>query len=222
MLEETRVRLFDQHPTEQRHPAPDMILDELLLGIDDDLGFFRAVMAARVGFFVGQEVHELEFDTQMIEPLVDIFGEFDTERLIEAGDVAHDVGLRKDVIVTEQRFVGRTVERNDVAEHAPVFGLQFAQLPVHALGGDQFFDLVELLAHQCQLLLGPIPSDPVECRLQGIEGRAPVFHEFAALQVVEKFVVFGVEQAPRNQKVQLTAVECTFDCGGIFDAGDSE
>ena len=49
-----------------------MILHEFLLGIDDDLSFFGAVMAARVGFFVGQEVHELEFDTQMIEPFVDI------------------------------------------------------------------------------------------------------------------------------------------------------
>ena len=103
-----------------------MILDEFLLGIDDDLGLFGAVMTAGVGFFVGQEVHELEFDAQMVEPLVDVFGELDAEGLIESGDVAHDVGLREDVIVAEEGFVGRTVERDDVAEHAPVFGLQIA------------------------------------------------------------------------------------------------
>ena len=93
------------------------------------------------------------------------------------------------------------------------------QLPVDAFGRDQFFDLVELFAHQCQLLLRPIASDPVECRFQRIERGTAVFHEFAALQMVEKFVVFRIEQAPGNQEIQLAAIECAFDCGGIFDRG---
>ena len=116
-------------------------------------------------------MHELEFDAQMIEPLMDVFGEFDPEGLIESRDVAHDVGLREDVIVAKERFVGRTVQRDDVAEHAPVFGLQFAQLPVHALGRDELFDLIELFAHQCQFLLRPIAADAVECGLQAHRAR---------------------------------------------------
>ena len=62
MLEEPGIRLLDQHSAKQRHPSPDMVLDELLLGIDDDLSLFSAVMTTRVGFFVGQKVHELEFN----------------------------------------------------------------------------------------------------------------------------------------------------------------
>ena len=80
-----------------------MILDEFLLGIDDDLGFFGAVMTAGIGFFVGQKVHELEFDAQMVEPFMDVFRELDAEGLIESRDVAHDVGLREDVIVAPEK-----------------------------------------------------------------------------------------------------------------------
>ena len=200
-----------------------MIFDELLLGIDDDLRFFRPVVAARVGFFVGEKVHELEFDAQMIEPLMDIFRHLDAEGFVEAGDVAHHVGLRKHVIIPEQGFVGRTIERNHVAEHAAMFGLQIAQLPVDTFGGDQFLDLVQLLAASMPAFAWPgRPPVAVEGRLQCIEGRPPVLHKFAAPEVIEKFVVFGVQQAPGNQQIELTAIECTFDGGRIFDREDSE
>ena len=190
-----------------------------LLSIDDDLRLFGTVMAARVGFFVGQEMHEFEFDAQMIEPFVNVFGQLDPEGLVEAGDVAHDMRLCEDVIVAEEGFVGRTVQRDDIAEHPPVFGLQLAQLPVHTLRRDQLFDLVELLAHERQLLLRPVASAPVERLFQRVKGGPPVFDEFAALQIVEKLFVFRIEQAPGDQEIELAAIEGTFDCGRIFDRG---
>ena len=152
---------------------------------------------------------------------MDVFGELDAECLIESGDVAHDVGLREDVIVAKEGFVGRTVERDDVAEHAPVFGLQFAPVASSRIRTRSAFDLVELLAHQSQLLLRPIAADPVECRFQRIERGTAVFHEFAALQMVEEFVVFRIEQAPGTRRYSLLRLSARSTAGESL-IGDSK
>ena len=107
-----------------------MILDKLFLGVQDDLRLVCSIVTAGIGFFVGQEMHELEFDAQMVQSLMDILGQFHPECTIEPGDIAHDLRLSKYVVVSEKRFVGRAIEGDDVTEHPAMLGLQIAELPV--------------------------------------------------------------------------------------------
>ena len=51
-----------------------MIFDKLLLRIQDDLSLIRSIVTEGIGFFVRQEMHELEFNAQMIQSLMDILG----------------------------------------------------------------------------------------------------------------------------------------------------
>jgi hypothetical protein len=39
-----------------------MILDKLFLRIQNDLSLVRSIVTAGIGLFLGQEMHELEFD----------------------------------------------------------------------------------------------------------------------------------------------------------------
>ena len=59
------------------------------------------------------------------------FDNSDAESLVKAGDVTHDVGLGEDVVVSEEGFIGGTIERNHVAENSAVLSLQVVKLPVH-------------------------------------------------------------------------------------------
>jgi uncharacterized membrane protein (UPF0182 family) len=43
---------------------------------------------------------------------------------------ARTAGLSKHVVVSEKRFVGRAIERDDITEHSAMLGLQIAELPV--------------------------------------------------------------------------------------------
>src|SRR3989442_6301706 len=95
-----------------------MILNKLFLRVQDDLSLVRSIVTAGIGFFVGQEMHELEFDAQMIQSLMDILGQFHPEGTIESGDIAHDLRLSKHVVVSEERFVGGAIEGDDITEHS--------------------------------------------------------------------------------------------------------
>ena len=46
-------------------------------------------------------MHELEFYTEVIEPLVDVFREFYPEGLVEPCDIAHHMGLGKNVVISK-------------------------------------------------------------------------------------------------------------------------
>src|SRR3989449_3101550 len=48
---------------------------------------------------------ELQLDADVIQSFVDHFSQFQTERLVIPRNVAHGVGLLKDVLVPEKRFV---------------------------------------------------------------------------------------------------------------------
>ncbi len=107
-----------------------MILHEFLLCLHHDLGLFRPIVTERVRLFVGKEMHELELHTEVIEPFMDVLGEFDSKRLVESRDIAHDMRLGEYVVVPEQGFIGGTIERNHVTEHAAMLRLEVAQLPI--------------------------------------------------------------------------------------------
>jgi hypothetical protein len=68
-------------------------------------------------------------------------------------------------------------------------------------------------------LLRPIAADAVECGFQRIERGTAVFHELPALQIIQKFVVLRIEQAPGHEEIEFAAVEGAFDGRGIFDGG---
>jgi hypothetical protein len=53
--------------------------------------------------------------------------------------------------------------------------------------------------------------------LQRVEGSTTVFDKFSALHIVEKFIVFWVEETPRKEEIQLAATQSSFDCRRIFD-----
>lgn len=107
-------------------------------------------------------MHELEFDAQMIQPLMDILGQLHPERAVESGNIAHHLGLSEHMVVSKQRFIGRAIERDDITKHPAMLGLQITELPVDAFRCDNFIDLIELLAEQRQLLLGPFTANAVE------------------------------------------------------------
>src|ERR1043165_10220330 len=100
-----------------------MILDKLFLRIQNNLSLVCSIVTAGIGFFVGQKMHELEFDAQMIQSLMDVLRQFHSKRTIETGDIAHDLRLSKHMVVSEERFVGRAIEGNDVTEYSAMFGL---------------------------------------------------------------------------------------------------
>ena len=54
-------------------------------------------------------MHKLQFHAQMVHALVDIPGQLHAKRLVETGNVSHDMGLRKHVIIAEESLVRRTV-----------------------------------------------------------------------------------------------------------------
>jgi len=101
-----------------------MILDKFLLRIDHDLGLIGPIVAPRIGLFVSEKMHELELDAQMIHAFVNVAGQFDPKGLIKTRNIAHHMGLSEDVIISKERFVGRAIERDDIAEDAAMFGLQ--------------------------------------------------------------------------------------------------
>jgi hypothetical protein len=97
------------------------------------------------------------------------------------------------VVIPEQGFVRGTVQRNHVAEHAPVFSLQVGQLPIHTLRCHEFFNVIEMLLQERDLLFDPIAAKIIERSLQRVEGSTTVFNKFSALYIVKKFIVFGVK-----------------------------
>ncbi len=94
-----------------------------------------------------------------------------------------------------------------------MLGLQIAELPVHAFRCHKLFDLIELLAHQRQLLLGAIAAHPVQSGFQRVESGPTVFDELTTLEIVEEFLVFRIEQTPRHEQIELAAIERTFNGG---------
>ena len=101
-----------------------MILDKFHMLIDHDMSLISPVVTPRIGLFIGKKMHELEFDAQMIHPFMNISRQFDSKRLIKARDIAHDMGLSEDVIISKKRFVGRAIEGDDITKDAAMFGLQ--------------------------------------------------------------------------------------------------
>src|SRR5574340_646786 len=133
-LEQPGVRFLRQHPAEQRHPPADMILDELFLRIDHDVRLLDPIVTTRIGFLIGQEMHEFEFDAEVVQTLMDVFREFNSESLIKPCDVPHNMGLCEDVVVAEEGFIRRAIERDHIGEHPAMFRLEVADLPIDALG----------------------------------------------------------------------------------------
>ena len=78
-----------------------MILDKFFLRIQNDLRFVCSIVAAGIGFFVGQKMHELEFDAQMIQSFMDILRQFHPERTIESSDIAHNLRLGEYMVVSK-------------------------------------------------------------------------------------------------------------------------
>ncbi len=123
-------------------------------------------------------MHELEFDAEMIQSLVNIFGKFHAKRLVETSDIAHHMRLCEHVIVAEQGLVGRTIQRNDVAEHTAVFRLQVAELPVGTFGGNQGFGQIHMFLERIQPLHRLFSPLAIQHRLQRIQRRTAILDEF--------------------------------------------
>ena len=100
------------------------------------------------------------------------------------------------MVVSEERFIGRAIERDHITEYSAMLGLEIAQLPVDTFRRDNFLDLIELFAQQHQLELGPLTADAVERLVLGIERRSAILDELSALHVIEKLVVLRIQLAP--------------------------
>ena len=86
-----------------------MVFHEFFLCIDHNLGLVCSIMTTGIRLLVGEEMHKLQFHAQMVHALVDIPGQLHAKRLVETGNVSHDMGLRKHVIIAEESLVRRTV-----------------------------------------------------------------------------------------------------------------
>ena len=86
-----------------------------------------------------------------------------------------------------------------------MLSLQITQLPVHALGGNPIFDLINRLGESSQLQLGPFSANTFESTTETLQRRTAIFNEFTALEVIQKFVVFGVEETPGDEEIELAS-----------------
>jgi len=141
-------------------------------------------------------MHELELDAEVVQTFMNILRQLDPECLVKAGDVAHDMGLREDVIIAKKSFIRRAIECNDIGKHPTVLRLEVTNLPIDAFGGDQLFDVVELFLHQRNLLNCPITTHAVQRHSQTFQRCAPILHKFTALEVIEKLFILWIQEAP--------------------------
>ena len=196
-----------------------MVPHKLLLGVHDDLKLLFTVVTERVRLLVGEEMQKLQLDADMVQPLMDDFSQLQTERLVIPRNVAHGVGLLKDVLVPEQRFVGWRVEADHVGEHPPMLVLQVAELPRLEVFLFPLADLFDELSNREDEVTGRRRRlHRVEAFLQRFDRGKTVLHKLAVLQVVVKLFFLGEEEAPGEEEVQFAAGERQLDCRGIGQA----
>src|SRR6185295_13363829 len=180
-----------------------MFLDKLFLCVNNDLRLVSTVVTAGIGFLVRQKMHELKLDTQVVEALVYVPGKLNAKGLIESGDVAHNLGLAKHMVISKESFIGRAVQGNDIAKHASMFSLKVNYFPVRTFGSHPTFNLIERLTYRCELAAPTLAADTLQLLAQTIQGGASILNKLARLKVVKKFIVFWIQHAPGDQEVNL-------------------
>src|SRR2546426_7457943 len=149
---------------------------------------------------------DLQLDADVIQSFVDHFSQFQTERLVIPRNVAHGVGLLKDVLVPEKRFVRWRVEADHVGEHPPMLILQVAELPRLEVFLLPLADLFDELSNREDEVTGRGGRlCRLEAFLQRFDRGETILYELAVLQVVVKLLYLGVEEARGEEEVQFAA-----------------
>jgi len=210
--EEPTLRFFGGHVGEEGCPATDVIPDKFLFRVHDDLKLLFPVVTEGVGFFIGKEMEKLHLNAQVVEPLVDDFGQFKPEGLIVSGDVSHGMGLLEDVLIAEQGLIRRRIQADDVREYTAMFILEVAEFPGLEILRLPFLDLFQKPSDRSDKIANFRRGFcAIETFFEGFDCGETVFDEFSLLQIVVKFVFFGVQKPPRQQQIELASRESKFN-----------
>ena len=98
-----------------------------------------------------------------------------------------------------------------------MFCPKIPDLPIDTLCRHQFFDLVELLLHQGDLLIRTVAADSIKRETQTIQCGPSIFDELTALQVIQNSSSSGYNKLQENRDISLLRLSASFDSRRILD-----